>query len=114
MSLIRYCTAAWICLGLVASAHAGEHKTLPDEAFAGMPITDPNFEPVFMGVGHEPDAIPALNSPSVLFVNFDATQINGGCGNDSTQDCSTIYSGPFVPFAGDEPTRYAIIQATRE
>lgn len=98
----------------VGTAHAGDPEPLPDAYFAGMPITDPSWQPVYTGVGHEPDAIPALNSPSVLFVNFDATQINGGCGNDSTQDCSTIFSGAFTPYPGDDSDRAAIIQATRE
>ena len=98
----------------LAGTSAGAAEPLPDEAFAGMPITDPGWHPVYTGVGHEPDAIPALDSPTVLFVNFDATQVNGGCGNDSTQDCSTIYSGPFVPYPGDDSDRAAIIQAVRE
>jgi MYXO-CTERM domain-containing protein len=102
---------SWIAVGI---GNAGAHETLPDEAFAGTPITDPGWKPVYTGVGHEPDAIPALDSPTVLFVNFDATMVNGGCGNDSTNDCSTIYSGPFVPYPGDASDRAAIVQAVRE
>jgi MYXO-CTERM domain-containing protein len=95
-----------------ASAHA-DPASAGDDVASGITITDPNFEPSVIGVGQDPEAVAALNSPTILFVNFDAEQINGGCGNDSRNDCSTIFSGPFIPYGGDGSARASIIQATR-
>ena len=79
------------------------------------PITDPAVEPLHMGLGSEPGAVAALDTPTVLFVNFDGPFINSGCGNDSRNDCSTIFGGTqFSPSPADAATRAAVIQATRE
>ncbi|MEM6991581.1 MAG: MYXO-CTERM sorting domain-containing protein [Myxococcota bacterium] len=80
----------------------------------GMPITDPSWDPNGLGLP-DPDAVPALNSPTVLFVNFDGPFMNSGCGNDSRMDCSQLFGGvQFEPSPADPQTRAAIIQATRE
>jgi len=87
----------------------------PELAYKGIPITDPNWEPEHTGLGAEPDAQGALNSPTVLFVNFEGPFMNAGCGNDSRNDCSTIFGGvQFNPSPADDATRAAVIQATRE
>lgn len=81
----------------------------------GLPITDPGYAPVFMGLGHEPDVQAAFNTPTLLFVNFDGPFMNGGCGNDSQSDCTTIFPNTqFEPHPGDDATKAAVIQATRE
>lgn len=81
----------------------------------GLPITDPAHAPILMGLGHEPDVQAAFNSPTLLFVNFDGPFLNGGCGNDSQGDCSTIFPNTqFQPFPGDDATKAAVVQATRE
>jgi hypothetical protein len=81
----------------------------------GWPITDPSRAPVPMGLGHEPDVQAAFDSPTVLFVNFDGPFMNAGCGNDSQQDCSTIFPNvQFEPHPGDAAKQAAVVQATRE
>lgn len=81
----------------------------------GLPITDPAHPPVHMGLGHEPDVQAAFDTPTLLFVNFDGPFMNGGCGNDSQNDCTTIFPNvQFEPHPGDDATKAAIIQATRE
>lgn len=82
-----------------------------DEPF---PITDPSVVPVYMGLGHEPDVQGAFNSPTILFVNFDGGTMNGGCGNDSHNNCSTIIQGEIMPYPGDQSARAAIVQAVRQ
>lgn len=81
---------------------------------AGFPITDPSYQPETMGVGHEPGVQAATNTPTILFVNFDGPTLNSGCGNDSQNDCSTLFSGPVAPFPGDDAKRAAVIQAVRD
>ena len=78
-------------------------------------ITDPSHAPRPMGLGHEPHVLGSFDTPTVLFVNFDGPFMNGGCGDDSRQDCTTIFPGTqFNPHPGDAATRAAVIQATRE
>lgn len=80
-----------------------------------LPITDPAHPPLHMGLGHEPDTQGAFNTPTLLFVNFEGPFMNGGCGNDSQQDCTQIFPNTqFNAHPGDAATRAAIIQATRE
>lgn len=81
----------------------------------GLPITDPAHAPMLMGLGHEPDVQAAFDTPTVLFVNFDGPFMNAGCGNDSQQDCSTIFPNvQFQPHPGDAAKKAAVVQATRE
>jgi len=41
--------------------------------------------------------------------------MNGGCGNDSRQNCTTIFpNNQFNPSPADDATRAAVVQATRE
>lgn len=101
-------------LGLVSLAGSASAEPTTPDTYAGMPITDPAFEPEVIGVGHDPDVSLALDSPSLLFVNFDPEMMNAGCGNDARNDCSTIFSGPFVGYPGDGSSRAAVIQATRD
>ena len=64
-----------------------------------------------MGLGHEPHVLGSFDTPTVLFVNFDWPFMNGGCGDDSRQDCTTIFPGTqFNPHPGDAATRAAVIQ----
>jgi hypothetical protein len=87
----------------------------PVDPRPGWPITDPSRAPVPMGLGHEPDVQAAFDSPTVLFVNFDGPFMNAGCGNDSQQDCSTIFPNvQFEPHPGDAAKQAAVVQATRE
>ncbi|MCX4241540.1 MYXO-CTERM sorting domain-containing protein [Paraliomyxa miuraensis] len=80
-----------------------------------MPITDPARPPMHMGLGHEPDVQAGFNTPTVLYVNFEGPFMNGGCGNNSLQDCTTIFPNTqFLEHPGSPATRAAIIQATRE
>jgi len=92
-----------------AAAHSGATTLAP-----GDPITDPSWDPVPMGVGHEPGAVTALDTATVLFVNFDGPMMVAGCGNDSRMNCSTIFGGTqFNPSPADPATRAAVIQSTR-
>ncbi|MBL4685361.1 MAG: MYXO-CTERM sorting domain-containing protein [Nannocystaceae bacterium] len=85
----------------------------PEVISAGFPITDPSWNPHGLGLP-DPDAVPALNTATVLYVNFEGPLMQGGCGNDSRNDCSTIFGGAqFDPSPADPATRAAIIQATR-
>ncbi|MEX1362026.1 MAG: hypothetical protein AB1Z98_02805 [Nannocystaceae bacterium] len=98
--------------GLVVPA---DPPSAPPPTPDGLPITDPGWEPVMMGIGHEPDVQAAFNTPTVLFVNFDGPFMNGGCGNDSVNDCSQIFPNTqFNPSPASDVTRAAVIQATRE
>jgi hypothetical protein len=114
MALVSSSMAAvlWIAgSGLVVPSSAPG----PVDPPPGLPITDPAHAPIFMGLGHEPDAQAAFDSPTLLFVNFDGPFMNGGCGNDSQADCSTIFPNvQFEPFPGDDATKAAVVQATRE
>lgn len=89
------------------TAAAGEEPT-------GFPITDPSYEPTYMGLGQEPDVQGQFNSPTILYVNMDGGTMNGGCGNDSHNNCSTIIQGEIMPYPGDESDRAAVVQAVRE
>ncbi len=81
----------------------------------GTPITDPAWEPIPTGLGNEPDVQAAFNSPTILYVNFDGPFMNGGCGNDSRNDCTTIFPNTqFNPFPGSDSAKAAVVQATRE
>lgn len=97
--------------GLVVSATSEVSIDPPP----GTPITDPSVSPVLMGLGHEPDAEAAFDSPTVLFVNFDGPLMNGGCGNDSHDNCSTLFPDvQFLPSPSNDAKRAAVIQAIRE
>jgi hypothetical protein len=102
--------------GLVVPSHAVPGAgPAPLDPPPGLPLTDPAHEPLQMGLGHEPDVQAAFNSPTLLFVNFDGPFMNGGCGNDSHADCSTIFPNvQFEPFPGTDATKAAVVQATRE
>lgn len=95
-------------LGVFASTAAAQ---TPAGRF---PITDPSVTPQYFGLGHEPDVQGAFNSPTILFVNFDGGTMNGGCGNDSHNNCSTIIQGDIMPYPGDASARAAVVQAVRE
>ena len=78
------------------------------------PITDPSFVPAIMGVGHEPDVRAATNTPTILYVNFDGPTLKSGCGNDSRNDCSSLFAGKVDPFPGTDAQKAAGIQAVRD
>ena len=101
-------------LGLVSLAGSASAEPTTPDSYAGMPITDPAVTPEVIGVGVDPQAIAALDSPTLLFVNFDVGQVNAGCGNDARNDCSQLYSGPFTAYTGNASERAAVIQAARE
>jgi len=87
----------------------------PVDSPVGLTITDPSHTPVPMGLGREPDVQASFNTPTLLFVNFEGPFMNGGCGDDSQNDCTTIFPNTqFQPHPGDAATKAAIIQATRE
>ena len=67
---------------------------------AFLPITDPVGP---KGVGDK-----------IVFVNYDGADMNGGCGNNPANNCSTIYTGEVLPFYGDAGMRASIIQVMRE
>jgi hypothetical protein len=95
-------------------ALAGAYGT---DAPAGLPITAPDVELQVVGVGHDPEVVPAFDSPTILFTNFDGAQLQTGCGNDSHNDCSTLggsFGGAILPFTGTHADRAAIVQAVRE
>lgn len=99
--------------GLIVPASAPSEG--PIEPPPGLPITDPSVEPVYSGLGVDPDAQGAFDTPTILFVNFDGPMMNGGCGNDSRQNCTTIFpNNQFNPSPADDATRAAVVQATRE
>jgi hypothetical protein len=78
------------------------------------PVTDPAAAMPHFGVGHEDDALPAVDTPTVLFINFDGPFMNGGCGNDSRNDCSTLFPNvQFDPYPGDQGMRASVVQAAR-
>ena len=96
-------------LGLtIAGAAAAEND------YAGIPITDPSFEPSVQGVGIDPGVQGAFNTPTILFINFDGAVMMGGCGNDSHNNCSQIINGEILPFPGDDARKWAVVQAARE
>ena len=96
-----------LSLGLVSFASDGG---LP----AGSPITDPSYPMPAIGVGHDDDAIPALNTPTVLFINFEGPFMNAGCGDNSVEDCSTILGNTQIAeYPGDQADRATIVQAAR-
>ncbi len=98
--------------GLTVSAHG---SAPPADLEFGTPITDPSVEPIPIGLGQEPDVQGAFNSPTVLFVNFDGPQMQGGCGNDSQNNCTTLFPGvQFNASPASAATRAAVVQATRE
>ena len=95
-----------------APAQAGPRPALP----LGAPITDPNTQPQVIGVGHT-DPLPSLDSPTILFLNFDGANLNSGCGNDPRNDCSLLaglFGGEILPFSGSDADRAAIVQSVRE
>lgn len=112
MALVAWLTAVVAGSGLVVPDTTANEPIDPP---VGTPITDPSHVPVPSGWGHEPDVQLAFDSPTVLFVNFDGPFMNGGCGNDSRQDCSTIFGGvQFNESVSDANKRAAVVQATRE
>lgn len=117
MALASSSLAAILWIGGSGFVAAPQPAPAPVEPPAGLPITitDPSHVPTPMGLGHEPDVQGSFNTPTVLFVNFDGPFMNGGCGDDSRQDCTTIFPNTqFNPHPGDAATRAAVIQATRE
>lgn len=115
MALASSSLAAILWIGGSGLVAAPQPAPAPAPPPLGIPITDPSFQPRPMGLGHEPDVQASFNTPTVLFVNFDGPFMNGGCGDDSQQDCTTIFPNTqFEPHPGDAATRAAVIQATRE
>lgn len=115
MALASSSLAAVLWIGGSGLFAAPQPAPAPIEPSLGIPITDPGFRPRPMGLGHEPDVQASFNTPTVLFVNFEGPFMNSGCGDDSQQDCTTIFPNTqFEPHPGDAATRAAIIQATRE
>lgn len=119
MALVSSSMVAFLWIGgsglVVPSASAPGAGPEPVDPPLGTPITDPAHEPILMGLGHEPDAEAAFDTPTLLYVNFDGPFMNGGCGNDSRSDCTTIFPNvQFDPFPGSDSTKAAVIQATRE
>lgn len=115
MALVSSWLAATLWLGGSGLVVPTRPAPEPLDPPPGLPITDPSRAPLYSGLGHEPDAQGAFDTPTILFVNFDGPFMNGGCGNDSQNDCSNIYSNTqFEPHPGDAATKAAIVQATRE
>ncbi len=80
----------------------------------GFPITSPDMPRDAIGLGHDDDAVPSFNTSTILFTNFDGANLNGGCGNNSKNDCSTLGFGSILPYSGTYADRAAIVQAARE
>jgi MYXO-CTERM domain-containing protein len=99
---------------LFALALVAVSSTASADEPTGFPITDPSHTPYAKGLGQAPGAKGSFNSPTLLFVNFDGGTMNGGCGDDSHNNCSTIIQGEIMPYPGDESDRAAVIQAVRE
>jgi len=115
MALVSLITAALVVSGSGLVVPPAQDRGEPVDPPPGFPITDPGYEPLYIGLGHEPDVQEAFDSPTVLFVNFDGPFMNAGCGNSSQQDCSTIFPNTqFSPSPADAATRAAVVQATRE
>jgi hypothetical protein len=89
-------------------------RAAADDLAQRFPITDPNWQPAHIGLGQEPGAQAALNAPTILFVNFDGGTMNGGCGDDSHDNCSSIIQGDIQAYPGDDSARAAVVQAVRE
>ncbi len=105
--------ASWVAgAGLVVPSTNSPDSIDPP---VGTPITDPAFELGPLGLTDVPDVQGAFDSPTVLFVNFEGPQMQGGCGNDSRNNCTTIFPGvQFNESPADAATRAAVVQATRE
>lgn len=115
MALASSSMAAILWIGGSGLVAPSQPAPAPAEPPPGLPITDPGHVPIPMGLGHEPDVQASFDTPTVLFVNFEGPFMNGGCGDDSQQDCTTIFPNTqFQPHPGDAATRAAVIQATRE
>ncbi len=70
---------------------------------------------------HNPPELPVVDvprpprqAPKVVYVNFDGASMNGGCGDNPQNNCSTIFTGVVEPFAGDASLRAAVVQWVRE
>jgi MYXO-CTERM domain-containing protein len=83
------------------------------DSIAQIPITDPSVELETWGFGAQPNVQAAFNTPTVLFVNMDGGMMNGGCGNFSKNNCSTIIQGEIAPHPGSASDRASIVQAVR-
>lgn len=115
MALASSTMAAILGIGGSGLVVPSQPVPAPADPSIGIPITDPSHAPVPMGLGQEPDVQASFNTPTVLFVNFDGPFMNGGCGDDSQNDCTTIFPNTqFQAHPGDAATKAAIIQATRE
>jgi uncharacterized protein (TIGR03382 family) len=106
---VSLCVAIGAALGLATVASASDAI----DEIGAIPITDPSFEPDHRGFGIEPNVQGAFNTPTVLFVNMDGGTMNGGCGNFSKNNCSTIIQGEISPQPGTAADRASIIQAVR-
>lgn len=49
----------------------------------------------------------------ILYVNFDGGQMNGFCGDDPHDNCSSIFNGVVLPYSGDAVKRASVIQVIR-
>jgi MYXO-CTERM domain-containing protein len=115
MALVSSSMAAILWIGGSGLVVPSQPAAAPAPPPIGLPITDPGHVPIPMGLGHEPDVQAAFNTPTILFVNFDGPFMNGGCGDDSQNDCTTIFPNTqFEPHPADAATKAAIVQATRE
>jgi MYXO-CTERM domain-containing protein len=88
--------------------------TSPPTAAASLPITSEKHEPTPEGLGW--GGVARAGEPIILFTNFDGADLQGGCGNDSKNDCSTMageFGGEILPYPGDAGLRAAIVQAIR-
>ncbi|RMH00071.1 MAG: hypothetical protein D6705_01180 [Deltaproteobacteria bacterium] len=107
---LRPCFAPLLVLAATAPAFAVAAEPLP----AGHPITAPGIEPEPMGLGYGRPA--RAGEPTILFVNFDGTELSSGCGNDPKNNCSTLaftFGGKILPYEGGPGQRASLVQGVR-
>ncbi|RMG98806.1 MAG: hypothetical protein D6705_04880 [Deltaproteobacteria bacterium] len=109
--------ASIFTVGLAVAPSTGHGAPAGDLDWTGRPITAPDYDPEVIGIGHTDPGLPAFDSPTILFTNFDGADLNSGCGNDPRNNCSVLsfqFGGKILPYSGDAAERASIVQAVRK
>ncbi len=110
----------WTCFATAPLVLALSSMVVTDESYERPPNdvqVDPQVDPstwVPRKVSLTARQRPRELGDKVVFINFDGAMMNGGCGDDPKNNCTTLFPGRTVlPYVGDKTNRAMLIQTLR-